>query len=433
MKAVIMAGGKGTRLSSITKDVPKPMVRICGKPLLHYQVENLKKFGITDIIMVIGHLGSVIKEYFQNGNRYGVRISYIEEKHPLGTAGALVELGKNIEEDLIIVFGDLFIDVDFGRFIQKHTDNFADITLFAHPNSHPYDSDVIVTNNFFRVIDWMPKNQHKGDYKNIVNAGLYVIKSSVVWGMPRGIKLDLEKDIIIPRLKSHNIYAYISSEYVKDIGTPERYKDVEKDLKKKLPEKRNLCRKQRAIFLDRDGTLNRYVGFLKEKDQMVLDEEVAEAITLINKSDYLAIVITNQPVVARGDVSLPELEDIHNKMHTLLGNKGAYVDDLYYCPHHPDSGYDGEVLALKVKCDCRKPKTGMIMRAVKEHNIDLSKSWFIGDTYVDVMTGKAAGTKTILLEKGDPDKNKNGVTKPTACKDNLLEAIRFIMSRKKEI
>lgn len=128
---------------------------------------------------------------------------------------------------------------------------------------------------------------------------------------------------------------------------------------------------------------------------------MAEAIRKINESGYLAIVVTNQPVIARGEVSFEELEEIHNKMETLLGKEGAYLDAIYYCPHHPHRGYEGERPELKIDCDCRKPKPGMLFKAAEDFNIDLSQSWMIGDGENDVKAGINAGCKTVLLSNSD--------------------------------
>ena len=123
---------------------------------------------------------------------------------------------------------------------------------------------------------------------------------------------------------------------------------------------------------------------------------VSEAIKKINSSGFLVIVITNQPVIARGEVSFEELEEIHNKMETLLGNNGAYLDDIFYCPHHPDKGFEGERPELKLDCECRKPKTGLFMQAAKKYNIDLANSWMVGDTLLDMEAGKNAGCSVVL-------------------------------------
>ena len=431
MQAVIMAGGKGTRLASVTKDVPKPMVDFCTKPLLEYIIENLKENSITDIILVIGHLGSVIENYFGTGKNFGVNIRYFHEQSPLGTAGALPQIRDMLDDTFFLVFGDLFINIDFKRFYDFHKSKSSKITLFAHPNSHPFDSDIIVTDSCDMVTGWSyKKDERKGYYKNLVNAGLYVIDKSA---LPRSFaeKLDLEKDVIIPSIADNNVYAYCSSEYVKDIGTPERLRLVEADYKNAVPEKRNLKNKQKCVFLDRDGTINRFVGLLKNIEDMELLPGAAEAIKKINESEYLAVCITNQPVVARGDVTLAELEEINNKMHTLLGKNGAYLDGLYFCPHHPDSGFEGEVKELKIDCDCRKPKTGLIKKAAERFNIDIGSSWIVGDTYMDVLAGKNAGMKTVLLKSGTEDKFERYKCEPDFTAENLIDAINAILGGKK--
>ena len=151
------------------------------------------------------------------------------------------------------------------------------------------------------------------------------------------------------------------------------------------------------MFLDRDGTINEYVGFLTDIDDFRLLPNAAKAVKLINSKGYLAVVITNQPVIARGEVTFDELDMIHNKMESLLGEEGAYIDGIYFCPHHPDKGFDGEVPELKIKCECRKPSTGLVKRAAEDFNIDISSSWFVGDAGTDVQTGKNAGCKTAFI------------------------------------
>lgn len=436
MQAVIMAGGKGTRLATVTKNIPKPMVPIKGKPLLEYQIENLKENGVDNIILIVGQLGDVIRDHFEDGSAFGVDISYYVENTPLGTAGALVKIKDRLEDTFFLVFGDLFININYDRFFDYHAEKRAMITLFAHPNSHPYDSDIIITDGASRVTGWSyKKDVRTEDYKNLVNAGLYVMQKSAVDEIEEiqetkgEDKVDLEKELIIPLIPYSPIYAYHSTEYVKDIGTPDRLQKVTADYVNGVCEQRNLKRRQKCIFLDRDGTINKYVGFLRTVDQVELEPRAAEAIRLINESEYLAIVITNQPVIARGECSFEELNHIHNRIYTLLGKEGAYVDGLYFCPHHPDKGFEGEVPELKFDCECRKPKTGMIKKAEADFNADLSNSWFIGDTTMDVQTGKNAGMYTIMLRSGDPKKGKYDVT-PELIADDLLDAVKMIVSGK---
>lgn len=438
MQAVIMAGGKGTRLASVTKDIPKPMVPVDGKPLLEYQIENLKQNGVDSIILIIGHMGKVIRDHFGDGSRFGISISYYAEETPLGTAGALARIKDRLEDTFFLVFGDLFININYDRFLAFHRINNALITLFAHPNSHPYDSDIIITDDKSRVIGWSyKKDVRTEDYKNLVNAGLYVMQKAVVDEIDKiqtikgEDKVDLEKELIIPLINGCPIYAYHSTEYVKDIGTPDRLKKVTADYLHGVCEQRNLKHKQKCIFLDRDGTINRYVGFLRTAQQVELESSAAEAIKKINESEYLAIVITNQPVIARGECSYEELNRIHNRIYTLLGKEGAYLDGLYFCPHHPDKGFEGEVPELKFDCDCRKPKIGMLKMAEAEFNADLVSSWFVGDTTMDVQTGINAGMHTVLLQGGDLNKGKYAVT-PEMRADNLFDAVKRILSRENE-
>lgn len=423
MKVVIVSGGKGSRIASLNNEVAKPMIPMNGKPVLEYEIDCLRRQGFTDIILTVSHLKESIINYFGDGSKFGVSIEYFIEEEPLGNAGALFRIKDKLSETFLLLNADSIFDVDFNRFIAYHKQKGGLVTLFAHPNSHPYDSGLLIKDEDDSVKAWLTKEDARPTYyKNIVNAGLHVIEKRVLDVAIDTPKIDLDRQILKPLANTHQMFIYQSPEYVRDMGTPERFFSVENDLKKGIIASRNLLNKQKAIFLDRDGTINKLKGFLKSIDEFELIEGVSEAIKRINNSEYLAIVITNQPVIARGEVTFKELDEIHNKMETLLGLEGSYLDDIYYCPHHPDKGYDGEVKELKIECDCRKPKPGMIFAAAKKYNIDLSSSYMIGDGKFDVLCAKAAGVTSILLSD-DPFASFGA---DMVC-SNLLDAINNIL------
>ena len=407
-----MAGGRGTRIAELFPNIPKPLIPVAGMPILEREIRSLCAQGFKDIILTVGYLSDKIIAYFGDGSQFGAKIDYFVEESPLGNAGALFRLREKIgDEPFLLLNADAAFDVDFNRMVVFHKNHGGLVTLFTHPNSHPYDSGLIIADKNGQVEKWLAKEDERPQwYDNRVNAGLHVIDPKVLdislksleinkeFGFPQG-KVDLDRQILKPLCGSNMMFCYDSPEYVKDMGTPERFHQVEADYKNGVVQAKNLTNKQKAIFLDRDGTINKYVGFLRNIDDFELIEGVAEAIKLINQSGYLAIVVTNQPVIARGEVTWEELNEIHKKMATLLGKEGAYVDGIYICPHHPDKGFEGERPEYKIDCDCRKPKPGLLLQAAKDFNIDLSESYMIGDSHRDVEAGENAGVKKSILIK----------------------------------
>lgn len=425
MQIVIMAGGRGTRIAKFNSDVPKPMIPIGGMPILEHQIRVLKRQGFKDVVLAIGFLGQKIRDYFGDGSKispvtgvpFGVSIQYIEESEPLGTAGSLYFMKHKIAEDFLLLNGDIIFDVDIRRFVEYHKKEGGTATIFTHPNGHPYDSGIICVDNNQHVTNWLNKEEPRKWYKNRVNAGLHMLSADILKKPIFQIlhKVDLDRDVLKPLVEEGELVAYDSPEYVKDMGTPERYYEVLGDIRTGMVAAKNLSRKQKAVFLDRDGTLNKHVGFLRDIEELELIEGAAEAVKKINRSGALAIVVTNQPVIARGEVTFGELEVIHQKLETLLGAEGAYLDAIYYCPHHPDKGFAGEAAELKIECACRKPNPGMLIQAAKDYHIDLSASWMVGDSESDVMAGKNAGCKTILLSDGRGNKGEYNSLLQAVC------------------
>lgn len=441
MKTVIMAGGMGTRIQSIAADIPKPMIPIKGAPVLEREIISLREQGFKDILITVSYLGSVIMDYFGDGSKFGVNIQYYNEDIPLGNAGALFKLRDWLTEPFLLLNADAIFDVDFNRFVNFHKSHGGLVTLFTHPNSHPYDSGLIIADKNNMVEKWLAKEDIRPKYyRNRVNAGLHVVDPAIldlIDGSGVGeidedtgkrIKIDLDRQLLKPLSGTGKMFCYDSPEYVKDMGTPERFYQVEADFNAGRVEAKNLCNKQKAIFLDRDGTINMYKGFLCDIDDFELIPGVEDAIKIINALGYLAIVVTNQPVIARGEVSWNELEEIHNKMETELGKAGAYLDGIYFCPHHPHKGYEQEVVELKINCECRKPKPGMILKAAEDFNIDLSQSYMVGDGKNDVKAGLAAGCKCILVN-GEGTDHRDDDFGQLDTVSSLLEFVKKYLTR----
>jgi len=436
MRAVIMAGGKGTRLTSVTRDIiPKPLAEINGRSILAWQIECLKQNGITEICIVTGYLGDKIRNALGAGEALGVTLRYYNEAAPLGTAGALAYLEPFVGgEAFVLAYGDCIFDVDISRMAGFHYKHNALVTLFAHPNSHPYDSDLLQLDEQGRVVAFFAKDTkaEAGVWRgNTVNAGLYIMAGDVCKMIPKGgQRFDLEKELLLPRIKSGgDIFAYTSSEYVKDAGTPKRLAQAEADIKAGVIKARNLNLPQKCIFLDRDGTINIHKGLIYRPDDLELLPGAADAVRIINTSGFLCVIVTNQPVISRGLCDIKTLDVIHQKLATLLGNEGAYTDALYYCPHHPDKGFPEEIPEYKIPCDCRKPGIAMIQQAIAKFNIKPELSWIVGDNISDIKAGINAGIKTALVMTGVTKKGDTLEVTPDIVCEDLPAAIRRIIAQ----
>jgi len=435
---VILAGGKGTRLKDRLGDLPKPMIPIAGKPLLEHQVELAKKYGFTDLLFFVHYRADLIENHFGDGKNFGVQIKYILETEPLGTAGAVLAGFDWLADRFLVMYGDTMVNVDLDRIWRAHEQHHADATLLLHPNDHPFDSDLVEVDSNSRVVAFHNRPHAEGVWRqNLVNAGLYVLEKRALapFHATRNTQhagiLDFGKDVFPAMVqKGANLFGYNSPEYIKDIGTPQRYDRICGEYAAGVIARSSFATPQRAVFLDRDGTLVPDKDCLRNADGLELLPGVADALHRLNHSGWRAVLVTNQPVVAKGWCTEAELQNIHNKLETLLGREHAFLDRIYFCPHHPEKGFPGERVDLKIDCDCRKPKIGMIRSAVADLNIDLKQSWFIGDTTTDVQTARNAGVKSILVRTGSAGKDGKHDAQPDFTFNTLNEAVDYILSQK---
>jgi histidinol-phosphate phosphatase family protein len=430
-QVVILAGGKGTRLRERLGDLPKPLIDVCGVPLLERQVLLAKRYGFENALILVNHRAEKIAQFCSSRGNWGMDVECIDDGEPKGTAGAVLQIFDRLDEEFLVMYGDTMLEVDLDRFHRYHVQgDGAAATLFLHPNDHPQDSDLVEIDESGNVEAFHPyPHDATRYYPNLVNAALYWIRKSALapWRAFEGM-LDFGKDLFPAMITQGMILrGYNSPEYIKDCGTPKRIDKVCEDFASGRIDRASLAKRQMAVFLDRDGTINREVNHLSAPVQLELLAGVEQAIQKLNHADYRTCIVTNQPVIARGECTVDSLRQIHNKLETLLGMQGAYLDRIYYCPHHPDKGFASEIASLKIDCECRKPKTGMIETAIKELNIAREKSWLVGDTTSDILAGQRAGIRSILVETGHAGLDQKHWVVPDYIVPDLPAAVEFIL------
>lgn len=430
-QAVILAGGMGTRLRTRLHGLPKCLVRVCGTPLLERQLRHLCQYGFDDIVF-LGNKGLDDIKVVVASLDVPARVRFVAESTSLGTAGALLAALDSLSNQFAVIYGDTLINVDLSRVFAAHRKAGADATLFLHPNDHPQDSDLVELDDAGWITAFHRCPHTTGEnLRNLANAGLYIMDKrclSPFCGHPT--PCDLAKDLFPAMLAAGaKLHGYVSFEYIKDVGTPDRLEKVELDCVAGVIDATSVSVPQKAVFLDRDGTLISHRGYIRGVDDVELIPGAATAVRRLNELNYRVIVITNQPIIARGEGTLSGLRRIHDKLETLLGAAGAFIDGIRFCPHHPDRGYAGEVPHLKFDCDCRKPKTGLIVDASREFNLDLSLCWLVGDTTRDIKTASNAGLRSILVRTGEGGRDGLFDAVPQFVADDIASAVDIIASQ----
>ena len=392
----------GTRLREITGELPKPLVPVDGVPLLRRTLELLGRHGITEIILAAGHRGEVIRDYFVANPVPGLEVRTHIEQLPLGTSGALRELAPQLKDDFLLLYGDIFLDLNLGPILEQHVRRAAAATLVVRQSDHPHDSHLVEVNSAGQATGFVLRQEPGRLYRNVANAAIYVLSKVAVDFVPGDRASDFVRDVFPAMVQAGlpvETYWLPSGEYVKDMGTPERLAQVEKYLRQRALIE-NVSRERKPIrvaFLDRDGVLNVDRKNVHRVEDFELLAGAAEGVRLLNDAGILTVVVTNQPVLARGLCDEATLDAIHQRLRDELGRTGARLDALYYCPHHPETHHAGGRRELRRACDCRKPNIGMILQAQAELGLDLREAVMIGDSAVDLQAGKRAGLRTILI------------------------------------
>jgi mannose-1-phosphate guanylyltransferase/phosphomannomutase len=276
MKAVIMAGGKGTRLRPLTSNQPKPMIPIINKPCMEHIVRLLKRHGFEDVLVTLEFMPEVIKDYFGDGSGWGVRMDYSVEEEPLGTAGSVKYVEDRLGERFVVVSGDALTDVDLTQAVAFHEEREAEVTLVLRKVDDPSEFGIVVIEEDGRVADFLEKPDEDEVFSYTANTGIYIVEPGVLEDIPEGQEYDWSKKQFPKMLEEGRpVYGYVMEGYWEDIGNIEQYMDAQKAV---------LDRKVRDVEPDEEeGRRGVYVG-----DGAEVDEEKVEPPTVIGEGVRVA-------------------------------------------------------------------------------------------------------------------------------------------------
>lgn len=377
-QAVILAGGRGERLKPITDTIPKPMVPINGKPFLEHLAELLRANGIEEIVLLLGYLPEKIAEHFNDGKNFGVSIKYSIGNINDLTGTRVRNAAPLLADEFLLLYGDNYWPLNLENLVNFYREKNVIGMLTAYSNTngdaeHGRENNVRIEKDG-RVTYYGP---FSGDSNlNAVDIGFFLLKKDIIGLMPEE-NFSFEHVILPKLIRQNNLAAYITDHPYRAITTIGQIPIVEDFLKPK-----------KVIFIDRDGVINKQMPpheYVRRREEFEFLPGTLEALEKLTKEGYHIYVITNQRGIARGLMSEGDLKDIHEKMIKEIAKHGGRIAGIYYCPHGLSDG-----------CQCRKPKPGLLFQAARDHNLDLTKTIFIGDDERDLQAGEAAGCKTIL-------------------------------------
>jgi mannose-1-phosphate guanylyltransferase / phosphomannomutase len=436
MHAAIVAGGLGMRAETLTAGrIPKALLPVAGVPIIFRQLRTLRREGVTQVTVLAGHFADQLQQLLeQEAAALGLALRVIVEQMPLGTAGCLTAVAPD-SDDTLIVYGDILFDIALAPLRDFHRLRRALLTVVAHPNDHPRTSDLIIEDDGL-VKAILPVAQPRAqDYRNLVPAGMYLASPEFFTKIERVAKVDMIGDLMPALIESDaEIAVYNTAEYLRDVGTPIRHQLAEHDLLAGRVEAMNNSHSRPAIFFDCDGVLNEEPGLqgVVTPDDIKIIPGAGAAVRRAREAGRLAVAVTNRPQVAKGFVTFDGLNHILGRLEALLAEDGGILDRIYICPHHPKAGFPGEISALKIRCDCRKPGTQLLQRALADLPIDQRRSSLIGDSVRDIGAARRIGIWAYGVRSGhgcrDAERGwreTGSVPVPDLMFDNVSEAVDF--------
>ena len=378
-QAVILAGGLGTRMKPFTDNHPKPMYRFQGTPFIEYLIKQVKSFGINKVLLLLGYLSEQIIDYLGNGEKYGISIEYSVTPVEYDTGNRLLAAKEQLQDEFLLLYCDNYCPIHFQKLCRDYFEHHADIQISAYSNKDFYTKSNLKMDSTGQVICYDKKRTL--DNLQGVDIGYAIIHKKTLRYISEteGQPVNFEARVYPLLAEQGKLFA---------TRTDHRYYSVGSWARIELTEK--FFSNPGAVFLDRDGTLNvrpPKACYVETPEDFVWLDGAMEAIRILKEAGYQLILVSNQPGIARGNLTIETLERIHHKMQKELQEETGYeIDAIYYCPHNWEDG-----------CECRKPKAGMLYQAQKDYFLDLTKCFMIGDDDRDIEAGTAAGCKCFKV------------------------------------
>jgi D,D-heptose 1,7-bisphosphate phosphatase len=384
-EAVVLAGGLGTRLGEISGSVPKCLQPVAGHPFIDHVVWNLRRQGFERVVFSLGHLAEAVQAHIGDGSALGVQAVYAVEDSPRGTGGGLLLAAEQLRDaELLVVNGDTLFDVNCRDLLLLLRSGEAPVALALREVEEASRFGAAALDG--SSVSAFGEKTAVG--RGLVNGGVYALRREVLPLLPKP-PCSLETDLFPQLAAEGRLSGRSYGGFFVDIGTPESLAEAQSSVAS--------WRHKPAVFLDRDGVLNEDLGYVHEPDEFHWMPGAREALKGLNDEGYLVIIVTNQAGIGRGYYGHGDFAALMRWMDDDLAAVGAFVDAVYYCPHHPEHGL-GE---YRVACDCRKPEPGLLNKAIADWGLDVERSALVGDKPSDMQAAEAAGLRRVLYEGGD--------------------------------
>ncbi len=387
-QAAVLVGGLGTRLGPLTAKKPKPLLMCGDRPFLGWLLRELIRYGFEEVVLLAGHMAEeVYKDLPQVISGLPRKISVIVSEEPSrsGTGGALYHAGNHLAGQFLLLNGDSLFDGAIGELLSNPLQDdrvVGRVMLRSVPDASRYGAVNLADD---RIVEFRERPEHACG--NLINGGVYLFRKSILEYLAP--TCSLERDVL-PHLASRGLLeGRVGQGYFIDIGIPADFQRAGTEIPNQL--------RRPALFLDRDGVVNVDHGWVGTRERFEWIEGAREAMALASRAGWHLFIVTNQAGVARGFYTEDAVDELHSFIREEVKKLGGTVDDIRYCPHHPE----GAVATYRIRCDCRKPAPGMITSLMRSWELDPSRCILIGDKPTDLMAAREAGIKGVLFGGGD--------------------------------